>query len=146
MDFLSDNYLIIKGLHIILVIFWMAGLFMMPRYLAYHMQSDIGSDTDKVWQQRERALLRIIMNPSMIGAWVLGILLLVPQMSDIGAWFHVKATLLIVLTVFHMMLARWRRLAADGVRPRTEKFFRMVNEIPAIAIIIIVMLAVTKPF
>jgi putative membrane protein len=145
MEFLVEYYLTIKALHIIFVIFWMAGLFMMPRYLAYHSQYQIGSEEDHKWQEREKRLLRIIMNPAMILAWVFGLLLLVPQLSTIGGWFHIKALLLILLTAFHMMLARWRRQMAQKKRSKSEKFFRMINEVPAIAIIVIVLMAVIKP-
>ncbi|UTW55473.1 protoporphyrinogen oxidase HemJ [Kordiimonas sp. SCSIO 12610] len=145
-DFLNSAYLWVKSFHIIFVIFWMAGLFMMPRFFAYHMQYDAGSEEDQKWQEREIRLLRIIMNPAMIIAWVFGITLITIIGLKSGGWLHVKLLLVVLLSGFHMMLAKTRRRLAAGERPHSEKYFRLINEIPAVFIIAIVILAVAKPF
>ena len=143
--FLGGAYLWVKAFHIIFVIFWMAGLFLMPRYLAYHTQYGVGSDEDGKWIHREDRLAKIILNPAFIVSWVLGLMLAAHNGADIGVWFHIKFLILIFLSVFHMMLAGWRKKMAAGERVKTEKFFRMVNEVPALAIILIVILAVVRP-
>jgi putative membrane protein len=145
-DFLNSAYPWIKSFHIIFVIFWMAGLFMMPRFFAYHMQYDVDSEEDKRWQEREIRLLRIIMNPAMMIAWVLGLTLVVTIGLNNGGWLHTKLLLVFLLTGFHMMLAKTCRRIANGERSHSEKYFRLINEVPALFIIVIVILVVAKPF
>jgi protoporphyrinogen IX oxidase len=144
--FLGEAYLWVKATHIIFVIFWMAGMFMLPRYFAYHSQYEPGSDEDGKWIEREFKLMRIIINPAMIIAWGMGILLVLNIGFDTGGWLHVKLLLVFLLSGFHGILSRWRKDFAAGERKRTEKFYRRVNEIPAFFIIAIVILVVTKPF
>lgn len=142
---LGESYLWVKALHVIAVIFWMAGMFMLPRYFAYHAECATGSAEDEAWRERERKLLRIIINPSMIAAWILG-LTLAANLGWAGGWLHVKILLVLLLSAFHALLARWRKAFARGENTRSTRFYRMVNEIPAIFIIIVVLLAVVKPF
>lgn len=143
---LGGAYLWVKAFHIIFVIFWMAGLFMMPRYLAYHSQYDAGSDEDARWIERESKLQNIILNPAMIIAWILGLCLVVNIGLKSGGWLHLKLLLVVALSGFHGLLSRYRKEFAGGTRKRSEKFYRKINEIPAAFIIIVVLLAVTKAF
>lgn len=143
---LGEAYLWVRALHIISVIFWMAGMFMLPRYFAYHTEAAVGSDEDKSWQERERRLLRIIINPSMIAAWTFGLLLAFHIGWDAGGWLHAKVTLVLILSGFHGFLSRWRKDFAKGENKRSSRFYRMMNEVPALFIIAVVILAVVKPF
>jgi len=144
--FLGEAYLWVKAFHIIFVIFWMAGMFMLPRYFAYHMQCDAGSGEDAKWIERELKLMRIIINPAMTIAWVMGILLVLNIGFDAGGWLHAKLLLVFLLSGFHGVLSRWRKDMAAGQRKKTEKFFRRANEIPAVFIILIVILVMVRPF
>lgn len=144
--YLGDAYLWVKAAHLILVIFWLAGLFMLPRFFAYHVESAAGSSEDAAWQQRELRLMRIILNPAMIGTWVLG-LLLVANIGLAGqGWLHVKLLLVLGLSGYHGMLSRWRKDLATGVKRRSSRFYRLANEVPTLATIPVVILAIVKPF
>ncbi|WP_262693442.1 CopD family protein [Kordiimonas aquimaris] len=144
--FLGEFYLWVKAFHIIFVIFWMAALFMMPRFFAYHCQYDVGSDEDKHWIERETRLKKIIMNPAMMIAWTLGILLVLNIGMGAGGWLHLKLLLVVFLTGFHIYLGKQMKVLASGEHVREEKFYRKINEVPAAFIIIIVILAVVRPF
>ena len=144
--FLGEFYLWAKALHIIFVIFWMAALFMMPRFFAYHCQYDAGSIEDKNWMEREKRLKKIIMNPAMMIAWTFGILLVLNIGLHAGGWLHFKLLLVVLLTGFHIYLSRQMKMFTNGERPRDERFYRKINEIPAVFIIMIVILAVVRPF
>jgi len=144
-DILAPYYDWIRALHIISVIFWMAGMFMLPRYFAYHAEASVGSDEDRSWIERERRLLRIIVNPSMIAAWIFG-LALIAIIGWSGGWLHAKLFLVIVLTALHHVFSRWRKRFAQGENNRDSRFYRRINEIPTMATILIVLLVVVKPF
>lgn len=144
--FLGDFYPWVKALHVMFVIFWMAALFMMPRYFAYHVESVQGSEEDEIWMAREMRLKKIIMNPAMHVAWVMGILLVLNIGFGAGAWLHAKLTLVVLLTVFHVILTRWQKQLASGDRSRSSKFYRLANEIPALFIISVVVLVIVRPF
>jgi len=144
--FLGDAYLWVKAFHIIFVIFWMAGMFMLPRYYAYHCQCDVGSDEDSKWIERELKLIRIIVNPAMTIAWVLGLSLFLNIGFDAGIWLYLKLALVFILSGFHGTMSRWRKEFAAGERKRSEKFYRRINEVPAIFIIIVVILVIVRPF
>ncbi len=141
---LGGAYLWVKAAHIIFVIFWMAGMFMLPRYFAYHSECEVGSDEDAKWIDREKRLIRIIINPAMSIAWILGLMLIFNIGWDVGIWLHIKFGLVLVLSGFHGMLSRYRKEFARGERKRDGKFYRKINEIPAVFIIAIVLLAVPK--
>jgi len=144
-EVLTPYYDWLRALHIISVIFWMAGMFMLPRYFAYHSEVSPGSPEDRAWMARERRLLRIIINPSMIAAWLFGLGLL-SIIGVNGAWFHAKLTLVIGLTVLHHLLSRWRKHFERGENKHDSRFYRLINEIPTLATIAIVILVVVKPF
>lgn len=135
----------IRALHLIAVIFWMAGMFMLPRYFAYHAETEPGSDEDRKWIERERRLLRIIINPAMIAAFLFGIMLILIIGLDHG-WLHLKLVLVLALAALHGLFARWRKDFARGENRHDSRFYRMINELPTIATILIVILVIVKPF
>ena len=145
---MSDPYLWIKAFHIIAVIFWMAGLLYLPRLYVYHSKSIIGGELDNALQIQERNLLRIIMNPSMIAAFILGFILIGYRLDAITSsfWLAIKLLLVFGLAGYHGFLAGQRKKFERGERPKSEKFFRLINEIPSFAAIIIVIMAVVEPF
>ena len=146
--FLANQYSLAKSLHLIALISWMAGIFYLPRLFVYHTQVDVGSDGDRRFQVMEQKLLRVIMNPAMIITWGAGLWLLVLNWAAFGTagWLWLKLLFVFVVTGFHMLCARWRKSFVAGTNARSEKFFRMVNEIPTVAMILIVILVVFKPF
>ena len=144
--FLGAAYPWIKAGHIIFVIFWMAGLFLLPRYLAHHMEYPAGGSEDGRWIERERRLMRIILNPSMHAAWTFGLLLVAHIGLDAGGWLIAKLVIVTALTIFHALVGHWRRQVEKGMRLHSSRFYRMVNEIPAIAIILVVILVIVRPF
>ncbi|WP_422369302.1 protoporphyrinogen oxidase HemJ [Pelagibius sp.] len=144
--FLGDAYLWVKSLHILAVIAWMAGFLYLPRLFVYHCSAEIGSKQSETFKVMERRLLRAIMNPAMLVAWAAGLALAANIDAWSEGWFHVKLTLLIVLTVLHMVAARWRRAFAEDANRHSERFYRVMNEVPAVLMIAIVVMAVVKPF
>ena len=148
MSFLSPIYFWVKAFHIISVIAWMAGLLYLPRLFAYHAGVAANSDTSQTFKVMERRLLRAIMTPAMIATYVFGILLaMTPGVVDWHErWFIAKLCLVAALTVIHVMLGNWRRdFAADRNR-RSPRFYRIVNEVPTVLMIIIVILVAVRPF
>jgi len=145
---MSDPYLWIKAFHIIAVIFWMAGLLYLPRLYVYHSQAVIGGEMDTALKIQERNLLRIIMNPAMIVSFLLGLVLIGYRIEAMPGsfWLPLKLIMVFGLMGFHGFLAGQRKKFERGERPRSEKFFRMINEIPSIAAIFIVILAIVEPF
>jgi len=149
-DFLapgSYGYLTLKALHVAAVIFWMAGMLYLPRLFVYHHQASAGGELEGALLIQERNLLRIILNPALVAVWLLAITMLIanPGLFSAG-WFHVKLLLVVLLSGVHGFYAASARKFAGGARPRSEKFWRLMNEIPAIAAIVIVLLAIVKPF
>ncbi len=144
----GDGYLWIKAGHVMFVIFWMAGLFMLPRYLAYHSETAVGSAESEAWKAREKRILRIILTPAMIVTWIFGLTMIVavPEMLKGQGWLHAKLLFVVLLSGFHGFLAgQVRKFAADG-GIRSSRTWRMLNEIPSFAVIIIVILVIVKPF
>ncbi len=142
---LGDAYLWVKAAHVIAVIFWMAGLFMLPRYYIYHYAAAAGSEEDRQWQERERRLRHIIVTPSMILVWVLG-LMLAANIGFQGGWLHLKLLIVFALSGYHGWLIGFGRKIARGQRPITERRLRLLNEVPALAVIVVVVLVVVRPF
>jgi len=135
----------VKAAHIIFVIFLMAGLFMMPRFFVYHQQATVGSDEDKKWIEREDRLRRIILNPSLIIVWILGLMLAFNGNYWGETWFIAKFILVLALSGYHGWMIGYARKLSKGERPLTEKQLRMLNEVPGVAAAIIVILAVVRP-
>ena len=143
---LGVTYLWLKAGHVIFVIFWMAGLFMLPRYFVYHQESPPGSPESALWVERERKLLRIILWPSLALVWLLG-LALAASTGVVGqGWFHAKLALVLALTAYHVWLAGYATALARGERQFSGKRLRMLNEVPGIAAALIVILVIVRPF
>ena len=138
-------YLWLKAGHIIFVIFWMAGLFMLPRYFIYHQEAAPGSPENAVWIDRERKLLKIILWPSLIVVWGLGLMLAVTTGAFAHSWFHAKLALVLLLSAYHVWLAGYAAKLAGGERRLTGRNLRMLNEVPGIAAALIVILVVVGP-
>ena len=143
---LAMTYLWLKAGHVIFVIFWMAGLFMLPRYLVYHQEAAPGSPEEATWIDRERKLLKIILLPSIIVVWALGILLATTQHLWEHPWLHAKLFLVIALSGYQGWLGAYGKKLARGERPLSGKAVRMLNEIPGIAAALIVVLVIVRPF
>ena len=143
---LTMTYAWLKAGHIIFVIFWIAGMFMLPRYYVYHQEAAPGSDEEKRWIERERKLRNIIITPSMILVWVFGLTLATVGHLWPEHWLHAKLLLVVLLSAYHGWLVRYgKRLARGGPRI-PDRTLRMMNELPGIAVAIIVVLVVVKPF
>ena len=146
-ELLAPLYLWLKAGHVIFVIFWMAGLFMLPRFFVYHQEDGpAGSEMDAVWIDRERKLLKIILLPSIIVVWVLGLALMSATAAHMQGWFHAKLLLVLILSAYHGWLSAYAKKLARGERNLQGKSLRLVNEVPGIAAALIVVLAVTKLF
>lgn len=146
-DFLAQYYLWLKALHLIAVISWMAGLFYLPRLYVYHTRVEQGSQADKLFQTMEHKLLKIIMNPAMIASWVIGILLIKSNPGIVAdAWIHVKLGLVLILSGYQGYLGWTCKQFVKGTNKRSEKFFRLINEVPTVIMITVVILAVFKAF
>ena len=147
MNWLLAAYPWIKAFHVVSVIAWMAGLLYLPRLFVYHAAARPGSDAAETFKVMERRLLRGIMNPAMIATIALGILLLLtPGVVDWGrGWIYIKLACVGGLVLIHGLLARWRREFAADANRRPARFYRMVNEIPTLLLIVIVIMAVVKP-
>jgi putative membrane protein len=146
-DWLAAAYPWIKAFHIISVVAWMAGLLYLPRLFVYHAEAPVGSDKAETFKIMERRLLRGIMLPAAAATVFFGALLAIalsPGLWSMG-WIWVKLGLVALLGRFHMLLARWHRDFTADRRPHTARFFRMVNELPTLALIAIVILVVVKP-
>ncbi len=146
MGWLGGAYFWAKSAHLIFVVFWMAGLFMQPRFFVYHQECAVGSDEDVKWIERERRLVRIILNPAMIIVWVLGLMLAV----DIGAfsapWFLLKLLAVMGLSAYHGWMIGYTKKLARGERVMGDRALRLMNEVPGVAAAIIIILVIVKPF
>jgi protoporphyrinogen IX oxidase len=147
--FLGQAYLWVKAAHIIFVIFWMAGLFLLPRYLVHH-QAALGTPEALAWEKREALLRRMILTPSLIIVWLLGIALalnvgLVDGQPGLG-WLHAKLTFVLLLSGYHGWAVGYARKLARGDTRATTRTLRLLGELPALAVVVIVVLAVVKPF
>ncbi|HTG38497.1 CopD family protein [Sphingomonas sp.] len=147
---LGSAYPWVKAAHLIFVIFWMAGLFMLPRYLIHHQEGLAIPGEPERWIAREGTLRRMILTPSMIVVWVLGLALaanlgLFEGGEGLG-WLHAKLALVLALSGYHGWAVGYARKLAAGRPTLTPRRLRMVNEAPAIAAVLIVVLAVVKPF
>ena len=146
-DFLLTIYPRIKATHIILVIAWMAGMMYLPRLFVYHHQSEKGGEADKFFVVMERRLLKGIMTPSMALVWIAALVMLFanPGLMSSG-WFLGKLAAVLGISAIHGFYVGTQRKFEAGERPRTEKFWRIINEVPFVLMIIAVILVVTKPF
>lgn len=143
-----DVYGWVKALHVISVISWMAGLLYLPRLYVYHASVSPGSEASETFKVMERKLLRFIMNPAMIVSFASGIWLiwiLSPAIWQSG-WLHGKIVLVLGMAAMHGVMARWRKAFAQDANRHTGRFFRIMNEIPTVLMIVIVVLVILQPF
>lgn len=141
-----EIYDLIKILHIISVISWMVGLLYLPRIFVYHTKVVAGSESDLIFQEMERKLLRYIMNPAMIATFIFGFYLAI-QIGFAGMfWLHLKILLVFILAIFHAFLSVCRKKFASGKNSHSHKFYRIINEIPTLIMISTVALVILKPF
>jgi putative membrane protein len=139
-------YLWLKALHIIAVISWMAGMLYLPRLFVYHASAKAGSEQSETFKVMERRLLRFIMTPAMTVTWLVGLVLMLKGQWLGATWFHIKFALVLAMTILHGLFSHWVNEFAHDRDRHTPKFFRIVNEIPTVLMIVIVILAVVKPF
>ncbi len=139
-------YLTLKAFHIIAVVSWMAGMLYLPRLFVYHADSKPGSEQSETFKVMERRLLNFIMTPAIAVAWILGLVLVLQGGWMGAAWFHVKFALVIVMSIMHGLFSHWVLQFSVDRNRHSQKFFRIVNEIPTVLLIAIVLLAVVKPF
>ena len=140
------TYLILKSIHIIAVIAWMAGLLYLPRLFVYHAEAEAGSDKSETFKVMERRLLKVIINPASLVVWVVGGWLAYDSEAWREGWFHAKFLLVCILTYYHHMLVRWRKAFEEDRNEKPARYFRMANEVPTVLMIAIVLLVVVRPF
>ena len=136
----------VKAAHVTFVIFWMAGLFLLPRFYVYHQEAAVGSPDDRAWIERESRVRSIILTPAMVLVWILGLMLAFNVDAWSQGWFHAKLALVIGLSAYQGWLGAYGRKLANGQRPLSGKAVRIINEIPGIAAAIIVVLVIVRPF
>jgi protoporphyrinogen IX oxidase len=138
----------IKAAHVISVIAWMAGMLYLPRLFVYHSVAEIGSDKSETFKVMERRLLRGIINPAMIATYIFGAWMILGGWIDFptAGWLHAKLFFVLLLTACHGVLAKHTRLFAEDKNTKPQKFFRIINEVPTVLMILIVILVVVKPF
>lgn len=146
MTFLSDHLAWIRALHVIAVIAWMAGMLYLPRLFVYHCEAPAGSPQSEMLKIMERRLLRIIINPAMVATWVFGLSLAFLSGAFHEHWFQLKFLLVLVMSGLHGMFAATVKRFARDANTRPQRFYRVVNEVPMLLVIVIVILVIVKPF
>lgn len=139
-------YLWLKAFHIIAVISWMAGMLYLPRLFVYHAAAQPGSEQSETFKVMERRLLKYIMLPAMIVSWGLGIAMILQGHLLTVPWFQAKLVAVLALSAMHGLLSRWTRDFSLDRNRHSDKFYRIINEIPTLLMIAIVLLAALKPF
>jgi protoporphyrinogen IX oxidase len=146
LELIESYYLWIKAAHVVGIVAWMAGIFYLPRLFVYHVDQHPESDTSKLFKIMEERLIRIIMVPAMVFSLATGIILAtVPGVWSSG-WIHLKILCVAGMVVYQTLLNHWRVELSQGKCRQTSKFFRIINEIPTILLVIIVICAIVKPF
>ena len=143
---LGDAYLWVKAAHVVFVIFWMAGMFMLPRFFVYHLAAPVGSAEDALWIERERRLLAIIIRPAIIAVWLLGAALAVNYGFEGQGWLYAKIAIVFAFSGFHGWLVKLAKKFARGERSIAERRLRLANELPSLVTILVVILVIVKPF
>jgi protoporphyrinogen IX oxidase len=136
----------IKALHVIAVISWMAGMLYLPRLFVYHCEAEIGSKQSETFKIMERRLLKAIINPAMVVTWLAGLYLASSGHWLSAGWLHGKLLLVIILSGVHGFFSRWVKDFAKDQNTRSQRFYRLINEVPTVLMIGIVILVVVKPF
>jgi putative membrane protein len=148
-DFLLPFYPWIKSLHVISLIAWMAGIFYLPRLYVYHCMVEVGTAESERLKVMERRLLKQIMTPAMLCTWLFGLLLVAtPGLVDWvhDGWWHVKFLCVLLMTGFHGATSSWRRGFLEDRNTRSQRFYRVANEVPTLLMIVIVIMVIVKPF
>ena len=140
-------YLILKSLHLIAVISWMAGLLYLPRIFVYHVEKRDNKEISETFKIMERRLMIYIMNPAMILSWFFGLMLIMSHGSGMLSvlWIQLKLLLVVILTIYHFILAKFLKKFANDKNEKSAKFFRIINEIPTILLILIIFVIIYKP-
>ena len=144
--FLGAAYPWVKAAHVTFVIFWMAGLFLLPRFYVYHHATTPGSAEDRAWIEREDRTRTIILMPAMLVVWILGLMLAVHVDAFHQGWFIAKFALVVGLSGYQGWMAAYGKKLAQGMRPLENRTLRIMNEIPGIAAALIVVLVIVRPF
>ena len=144
--FLGAAYLWVKAAHVTFVIFWMAGLFLLPRFYVYHHATTSGSAEDRAWIEREDRTRTIILMPAMLIVWTLGLMLAVHLDVFGQPWFIAKFALVVALTGYQGWISAYGKKLANGMRPLENRTLRIMNEIPGVAAALIVVLVIVRPF
>jgi putative membrane protein len=144
--FLGLAYPWVKAAHVTFVIFWLAGLFLLPRLYVYHHETVVGSPEDRAWIEREARVRSIILTPAIALVWILGLMLAANLDAWHQGWFVAKILLVIALSGYQGWLGAYAKKLADGQRPLSGKALRMINEIPGVAAALIVVLVIVRPF
>ncbi len=139
-------YLWLKSGHVIFMVFWLAGLFMLPRQMIYMLGTEPGSEEEALWAKRSGLLRKVILTPSLIVVWVLGLLLAHTTGVFSEGWFHAKLLFVLALTGFHGWMVSRSKAMARGARPLSEKQLRMWGEVPGVLLAVIVILVIVRPF
>ena len=142
----GEFYLWLKAFHVIAVIAWMAGMLYLPRLFVYHFETAPGTPESERFKVMEWRLLRAIINPSMIAVWILGITLAVVTHAYVQGWLQTKFVLVLILSGVHGFFARTVKAFARDERRHSQRFYRVINEVPTVLMVAIVILAVVKPF
>ncbi|MES2471423.1 MAG: protoporphyrinogen oxidase HemJ [Pseudomonadota bacterium] len=145
-EFLFGYYDWLRAFHVIAVIAWMAGMLYLPRLFVYHCETPPGSDGSERFKVMERRLLKGIINPAMAAVWILGLTLAWITEAHLQTWFQIKFALVFALSGFHGFLSARVKDFAQDRNTRSARFYRIANEVPAVAMVLIVILAVVKPF
>ena len=142
-----NYYLLFKSLHLIAVISWMAGLLYLPRIFVYHVENSEKKETTEIFEVMEKRLYFYIMRPAMILSWLFGIILIYINGIDIFSqlWMHIKLGLVVLLTIYHEYLGICLKSLKLKTNTKTSKFFRIINEVPTILLILIIFIAIFKP-
>lgn len=136
----------VKAAHVTFVIFWMAGLFLLPRFYVYHQETSVGSPEDRAWIEREARVRSIILTPAMVLVWILGLMLAFDIDAFGQGWFTAKLAMVIGLSAYQGWLGVYGKKLSSGQRPLSSRAVRMINEIPGVAAAIIVVLVIVRPF
>jgi len=145
-NWISEFYLWIKAFHMFTIVAWMAGLFYLPRLFVYHAGVAYTSEAAELFKVMEYRLYKIIMVPSMLLSLASGIFLVIIQQAWSSWWFHLKMICVLFLVIFQHLLSHWRKQLAVGMCKRTAPFFRTINEVPTLLLIIIIISVIVKPF
>ncbi|MET0605264.1 MAG: protoporphyrinogen oxidase HemJ [Beijerinckiaceae bacterium] len=145
-DVAGTLYPWIKALHVVAVMSWIAGMLYLPRLFVYHCDAPPGSQQSETFKVMERRLLKAIINPAMIAAWLLGLWLAWYGFGFKGGWLHAKFALVLALSALHGQMTRWVRVFSEDRNRRPARFYRFVNEVPTVLMVGIVVLVIVKPF